>query len=138
MARMQERARRLRTGLAMAAATAAGAAVMMAPGTAQAAPAPSYSNCPTGDVCFYTGSNGTGKMCNWAGNDKDWRSGSEVCSWSATTNVRSIYNNGRRMDVAYYKAADHKGNRIGCTKKGKQGNLAGTYTLRSHKWLDKC
>ncbi|MGW0825183.1 peptidase inhibitor family I36 protein [Streptomyces sp. NPDC002845] len=126
-----------RATLAAGAALVAGAAVMIMPGTAQAA---SYSDCKKGDICFYTGYNGTGKMCSWDGNDSDWRGGSIRCSWAGTNNVKSVYNNGYnsgKKDVVYYKKADYK-DRVGCTKVGKQGNLAGTYKVRSHKWVTSC
>jgi Peptidase inhibitor family I36 len=132
--------------MAVAGTAVAGLAVIALPASAQAGPTASYSDCPKGDICFYTGKNGTGRMCNWEGNDSDWRRGAIRCSWSGTRNVRSVYNNGYdsgNKDVAYYVGANYKdsnGNprRIGCTKVGKQGNLAGTYKLRSHKWIRNC
>ncbi|MBB1242134.1 peptidase inhibitor family I36 protein [Streptomyces durbertensis] len=128
---------KFRATLAAGAAVAASAAVLMAPGTANAA---SYSDCKKGNICFYTGSNGTGHMCQWDGNDSDWRGGGITCSWAGTHNVKSVYNNGFASgykDVVYYTGANYQ-NRIGCTKVGNQGNLAGTYKLRSHKWVTSC
>ncbi len=127
----------LRTSLAAGTAAAAFAVVLVAPGTAQAA---SYDDCQSGDVCFYTGANGSGQMCAWDGDDPDWRTGAVKCTWAATTNVRSVYNNGTKgvyQDVVYYSGKDYT-NRIGCTKVGKKGNLTGTYRLRSHKWVTSC
>ena len=77
----------LRASLAAGTAAAAFAVVLVAPGTAQAA---SYDDCPPGDVCFYNGANGSGKMCKWDGDDPEWRNGAVYCRWAATDNVRSV------------------------------------------------
>jgi Peptidase inhibitor family I36 len=100
-------------------------------------PHASYSDCPAGDVCFYTGQNGTGSMCKWSVADPDWTSGSIVCSWATTHNVKSVYNHGTSSSfsgVRYYTQTNYNGS-IGCTRQGGQGNLAGTYQLRSHQWV---
>lgn len=100
--------------------------------------AASYSDCPKGDVCFYSGSNGTGNMCNWDVSDPDWRSGAITCF--GVTTPRSIYNNGYAGgydDVVYYINTGYN-DRIGCTRVGVQGNLAGTYVVRSHQWVTSC
>jgi hypothetical protein len=70
------------------------------------------ANCTAGNVCFYTGQNGTGSMCKWSNADNDWTAAPVICSWAKTNHV----------------------SRIGCTRQGVQGNLAGTYQLRSHEW----
>ena len=129
--------RTLRTVLAT---TAAAAAVALAlPGQAMAAPAePTAWECASGNVCFWTGYNGTGKRCAWSVADPDWQSGNIKCSWAATTNVRSVWNRGTSSSytgVAYYRNTDYNG-RIGCTRQGQRGNLAGTYKVRSHRWID--
>ncbi|WP_433531790.1 peptidase inhibitor family I36 protein [Micromonospora sp. CA-263727] len=93
--------------------------------------------CPSGNVCFWSGSNGTGSRCIWNGDDPDWRSGSAICSWSATSPVRSVFNNGRDpafSGVAYYLNTNY-GSRVGCTPQGARGNLTGTYSPRSHQWV---
>lgn len=70
---------------------------------------PVWGACAAGNVCFYTGSNGTGSKCSWSVADPDWRTGSIVCSWAATTNVRSVWNNGTSSSysgVRYYLSAN--------------------------------
>jgi hypothetical protein len=115
------------------------AAFATVPSAASAAPVlRAYSNCASGDICFYTGVNGTGQMCAWDGNAYSWH----ACSWGETTNVRSVVNKGTggagsRRHVVYYHDSGYI-NRIGCTKQGVQGNLAGTYTIGSHKWVASC
>ncbi len=77
-------------------------------------------------------------MCKWSDADPDWQKGAIVCSWSATTNVKSVYNAGTSTSltgVVYYSGADYT-TRKGCTKQQQGGNLAGTYKLRSHEWTD--
>ncbi|MEU0169564.1 peptidase inhibitor family I36 protein [Streptomyces iakyrus] len=130
------RALRTKAGLVTGVTLLAGLSlgVTSAPAQAQVR---TYS-CPSGDICFYSGDDGTGDRCNWDGNDNDWRNGATKCSWSADKNVRSVYNNGTSgMAVVYYGGANYE-TRKGCTTKGKKGNLAGTYKLRSHKWVSSC
>lgn len=128
------RALRSKAGIIAGSTLLAGIGLGVAATPAHAA----YSDCESGEICFYTGDNGTGKMCAWDGNDSDWRNGAVQCSWAADNNVRSVYNNGTSgKAVVYYSGANHE-NRKGCTTKGKKGNLAGTYKLRSHKWVNSC
>ncbi|MFD0417818.1 peptidase inhibitor family I36 protein [Streptomyces sp. NPDC127108] len=127
---------RVRLAFVGAAAVIAAAAL---PGSAQAADG--YDRCVSGDVCFFTGKDGGGRMCAWDWHDKDWTREPITCSWSGDVNVQSVFNNGKRtpdgkfQDVAYYEFTNYT-TRKGCTKLGKKGNLAGTYTLRSHQWLE--
>ncbi|MFK0181631.1 peptidase inhibitor family I36 protein [Streptomyces xanthochromogenes] len=127
---------RMRTtcGAALLAATAA-----LLPATAAHA-AGGYDRCVSGDICFFSGDNGSGSMCSWSGDDPDWRNGSIVCSWSADKNVKSVYNHGTVQaydHVVYYKGANYS-DRVGCENAGSKVNLAGTYHVRSHKWTTSC
>jgi hypothetical protein len=94
--------------------------------------------CNTYHICFWTGTNGTGSRCMWDIADPDWAGGAVVCSWALSRNVASVMNRGTSSDgstgVAYYTQANY-GSRIGCTRNQHGGNLAGTYKLRSHKWI---
>ncbi|MDQ0950181.1 hypothetical protein QFZ24_004104 [Streptomyces phaeochromogenes] len=130
------RALRTKVGLISGTTVFAGLGLGVTAAPAQAAAA-AYS-CPSGSICFYTKDDGGGDRCAWDGDDKDWRNGAIKCSWSADKKVRSVYNNGTSgKAVVYYNDSDYK-DRKGCTTKGKKGNLAGTYTLRSHKWVNGC
>lgn len=93
-------------------------------------------DCNSGNVCFWDGFGGTGGRCMWSVADPDWTSGSIACSWATTANVKSVYNAGTSSasGVAYYKNTGYN-NRVGCTRQGKKGDLAGTYQLRSHQWI---
>lgn len=93
-------------------------------------------SCPSGNVCFWDGANGTGNRCSWNIADSDWRGGLVTCSWSAQRPVRSIRNAGTSSasGVAYYLSRNYV-NRVGCTRQGSQGNLAGTYLVYSHRWV---
>ncbi|WP_033326168.1 peptidase inhibitor family I36 protein [Streptomyces yerevanensis] len=122
------------TAAAFAMSVAAVASFALPASTAQAAPA--AVDCQSGDVCFWTGPNFTGSKCSWNEADMDWRGGSVRCSWSATHNVKSVWNAGtssRFTGVVYYKGANGD-DRAGCTRQQHGGNLAGTYKLRSHEW----
>jgi hypothetical protein len=95
-------------------------------------------DCSRGNVCFWTGSNGTGSRCMWDTADADWTAGAVTCSWATTRVVKSVWNRGeikRLTGVAYYLKANYV-NRVGCTARGDRGNLAGTYYVRSHIWID--
>lgn len=128
--------RKVRSVSAAVGATALAAALSL-PGAAEAAPA-EWGACASGNVCFYTGYDGTGSKCSWSVADPDWTQGDTRCSWSQTTNVRSVWNRGTSSSytgVAYYQWADYN-TRKGCTVQGARGNLAGTYKLKSHRWID--
>jgi hypothetical protein len=134
-------------GSASAAAPAGSAAATLAAGPAGPAPATAWDSatgarlaqwsCNTGNVCFWTGPDGTGSRCTWSGADPDWATGSIVCSWALTQNVKSVWNRGTSSSftgVRYYLQTNYT-SPIGCTRQGQSGNLAGTYKLRSHKWI---
>jgi hypothetical protein len=91
-------------------------------------------SCPSGNVCFYTGRDGTGSRCAWSVADPDWWGGDIRCSWSAERAPLSIYNHGTSSSyngVVYYNP---NGVRMGCTRQGVAGNLSGDYKVRSHHW----
>jgi hypothetical protein len=121
-------------------ATAAAAAVLFVLGLA-APPAPASAadwvgSCTPGNVCFYSGPNGTGSKCSWSDKDPDWANGNVQCSWALTTNPRSVWNNGQStafQGVVYYRARDFK-DRAGCTRRWNRGNLVGDYRILSHEW----
>ncbi|WP_405554917.1 peptidase inhibitor family I36 protein [Streptomyces sp. NBC_01171] len=128
-----------------AAAVATAALTFILPNSASAAPAalaqPSAAqlaavDCAQGDVCFWSDFNFTGSKCAWDVADPDWQGGAVKCSWAATTNVRSVFNagTGSSSGVAFYSGTNYSG-RIGCTRNQQGGNLAGTYKVRSHKWI---
>lgn len=126
--------RKIRTILA---ASAAVAIVLSLAVPASADVAAAYS-CPSGHICFYTGDNGTGSRCSWDVDDPDWRNGAIQCSWAADYNVRSVFNNSTSPNftgVVYYLGANYE-DRVGCTRQGQSGNLAGTYKVRSHHWTN--
>ncbi|MBV1935932.1 peptidase inhibitor family I36 protein [Streptomyces sp. BV286] len=87
-----------------------------------------YSDCGSGWICFWSGSNGTGSRCQWSSalNPR----AREACSWMNNGTVtRSVYNR-TSYRYHYYRAFSYQ-DRIGSTLSGGQGNLAGTYTIGS-------
>jgi hypothetical protein len=124
--------------LVLSSASAAGAAASSSPST-NAVAAAAWSGCPVGDVCFWDGGNGTGARCQWAGEDNNWSVAPGVCSWASKgTPVKSVWNRGTSSaltGVVYYFSTNYQ-SRIGCTKQGQRGNLAGTYAPRSHRWIN--
>ncbi|PRY33482.1 peptidase inhibitor family I36 [Pseudosporangium ferrugineum] len=92
--------------------------------------------CPSGNVCVWTGSYGTGSRCLWSDADNDWQAGGIRCSWAASQPVRSIYNNGTNSSyagVALYRAANYQ-NFHWCVPQGTLRNDENVY-LRSHRWV---
>jgi hypothetical protein len=94
--------------------------------------------CPINHVCFWNQPNGRGRRCIWDVADPDWLNGSIQCSW-ARENVKSVFNNsgpegGHDWTGVVYYRQDRFRNRVGCTRNFQKGNLAGTYTVRSHEW----
>jgi hypothetical protein len=91
------------------------------------------NDCDSGMICFWTGRNRTGKKCTFSASDSDWRATPYRCSWAASSFVCSVLNKtGRR--IQYYKGANWSSTtRVGSTVAGGGGNLACSYTLRSHK-----
>ncbi|MGY3334421.1 hypothetical protein ACVW0K_000520 [Streptomyces filamentosus] len=127
-----------RLRLAAAGAAVLTASVLLAPtAPAAAAPtAPAAWNCNDGSFCVYSGTNGTGSVCAWSGDDPDWNNGTSRCSWSPRTRVRSAYNHGLSgAAVSAYTAVDLGGTKVFCLRQGGKTNLPGSGTfLRSHTW----
>ncbi|MEV0784965.1 peptidase inhibitor family I36 protein [Streptomyces sp. NPDC050423] len=128
---------------ALGATLALGSALSTGSGAVAATPAgttAAWGGCAVGDICVYSGANGTGSVCAWDGDDLDWRGGTVQCSWSGSKNVLSVWNRGTGGDgsyrhVKFYKGADYKGYN-GCVHQGAKGNT-GSH-LRSHKWATSC
>jgi hypothetical protein len=120
--------------------------IMLMTGTTTAAHAQALAawDCPAGDVCVYSGFDGTGSRCNWANQDSDWSAAPIVCSWAATTNVRSVYNRGQStsyLGVLLYKTPNFNFNDIwSCIGQGKRftfiSGLADGVRLASHRWTN--
>jgi hypothetical protein len=89
-------------------------------------------DCPSGDICFYDATGGTGNRCNWSVSDPDWTSGQAKCSWAQTRNVKSVYNHAD-WSVSYFLQKNFQ-SKIGSTQPGVKGNLTGTYKLLSHQF----
>ncbi|MET8976857.1 peptidase inhibitor family I36 protein [Streptomyces sp. NPDC004539] len=123
------------TAQAQASAPAPAAPASVAPGQAMGFDTSSgevgilaYSDCPSGWICFWSGSGGTGSRCQWSSalNPR----AREECSWMNNGTVtRSVYNR-TSYRYHYYRAFSYQ-DRIGSTLSGGQGNLAGTYTIGS-------
>jgi hypothetical protein len=110
-----------------------------------------YHRCPRDSVCFFSEHNGKGDMCSWRGDDPNWQAGEETCAWAADGPVRSVFNNlaeeRKNRDVAYYRGTDfqpagydraREAQRTGCDRINSMDNLAGTYSPRSHRLVDRC
>ncbi|MGW2641163.1 peptidase inhibitor family I36 protein [Streptomyces sp. NPDC001348] len=132
--------RRGRRALAAAALTfATGALGLIAPNTASASTQAAW-DCPSGNLCVWTGSNGTGHRCNWSDADPDWWNGSIQCSWSDTQNVGSAKNNGTSSSynfVVLYTGANYSGDYYCLAQHGDTWSDVGI-RFRSHRWRTTC
>lgn len=109
-------------------------ATVAAPASA-ARPLPAWE-CPSGNVCVWTGTYGTGSRCLWSNADNDWQANPVRCSWSASQPVRSIFNNGTSSQyagVALYRASGYQ-NFHWCVPQGSVRNDENVF-LRSHRWV---
>ncbi|MGI5365206.1 peptidase inhibitor family I36 protein [Streptomyces iakyrus] len=122
---------RVRTALSGVAVAAL--AVVVMPGNTQAAEARDQG-CPTGFVCFYTGSFGSGDRCQWSEDDPDRYDGPVRCSWIGAEPVRSIRNQGS-TPVAVHRQRDFAGPSV-CVVPGATVNVVDRF--RSHRWVDSC
>ncbi|NEC33811.1 peptidase inhibitor family I36 protein [Streptomyces rubrogriseus] len=100
----------------------------MAPMAAASGRQAAYT-CSAGYFCLYTGQDGSGSRCQFSERTADT---AVYCSWGATTNVRSVYNNSD-YTVTFYKTVNFN-NRVGSTAPHSGGNLTGTYQIRSLTW----
>ncbi|MFF4488717.1 peptidase inhibitor family I36 protein [Streptomyces sp. NPDC001544] len=132
--------RRGRRALAAAAITfATGALGLIAPNTASASTQAAW-DCPSGDLCVWTGSNGTGSRCTWSNADPDWWSGSIQCSWSDTQNVGSAKNSGTSSSYGYvvlYTGANYTGDGYCIAQHGDTWPGLNV-RFRSHRWEASC
>ncbi len=112
--------------------------------TAQTTAALAAWDCPVGDLCVWSGYDGTGSRCNWANADNDWMNAPVTCSWSGYNKVKSIYNRGQStsyLGVMLYENINYNSNDIwGCIAQGKKmsfisGISDGVY-LASHRWTN--
>lgn len=90
-----------------------------------------YEDCGWGEICFYTGRDGTGDKCSWTSYDENWSEGSVQCSWAGSQNVCSVFNK-TSVRFEYFRSANYI-NRIGSTGGWSGGNLACNYKLASHR-----
>ncbi|MFF8286797.1 peptidase inhibitor family I36 protein [Streptomyces albus] len=120
--------RKLRGVLAVA-----GAGLMlgaMAPVAAASGQQAAAYRCSPGYFCLYTGEGGSGLRCQFSERTEDT---ARECSWAASTNVKSVYNNSEAGTVTFYRSVNF-GDRVGSTRALSGGNLTGTYKIRSLTW----
>lgn len=132
--------RRGRRALVAASLTFATAALGLIAPNAASASAQAAWDCPSGNLCIWTGNNGTGSRCTWSNADSDWYSGSVQCSWADNQVVGSAKNSGTSSSYNYvilYEGANY-GYPGYCIEQhgGTWANL--DVKLRSHRWRASC
>ncbi|MFC0625327.1 peptidase inhibitor family I36 protein [Kribbella deserti] len=92
--------------------------------------------CSIGEICFFSGTDGTGRVCSWTGADDDWLAGTVTCPWARTDSAESVRNNITNTaftGIRYYISTAYR-NTVGCIPRGARGNLQTSRLLRSHNW----
>lgn len=94
-------------------------------------------SCTPGDLCVWRTSNGSAGRCSWTNRDNDWWNQPTVCSWSRTTPVRAVFNNGRSSNagVCLYPAPNFGGNIAYFFEQGETQEDYPHVIFRSHKWV---
>ncbi|WP_217545698.1 peptidase inhibitor family I36 protein [Streptomyces sp. GbtcB6] len=128
--------RRGRRALVAAALTFATAALgLIAPSAASASTQAAW-DCPSGDLCVWTGIGGTGSRCTWSNADADWYYAPTVCSWADDQVVGSAKNSGTSSSynwVILYTDANYTGVCYAIAQHG--GTLPNlNHWFRSHRW----
>ncbi|MEU6195233.1 peptidase inhibitor family I36 protein [Streptomyces sp. NPDC047061] len=136
--RTPRRGRRTLAAAALAIATTA--LGLIAPSAASASTQAAW-DCPSGDLCIWTGTAGTGSRCTWSNADVDWYNAPVVCSWADDQVVGSAKNNGTSSSydwVVLYDGANYGGTR--CWFIAQHGDTASNINLkfRSHRWSSIC
>ncbi|WP_328315577.1 peptidase inhibitor family I36 protein [Streptomyces sp. NBC_00388] len=121
--------RRLRS-FALASVAAAVALGIAPTASAVVAPSARVYPCTPGYFCIYSDWNGGGTLCQWSQESK--ANTADDCSFiQRGHNVRSVRNNTNHR-VQYYTQTNHH-SRVGSTPSGGEGNLQGSYQIRSFK-----
>jgi hypothetical protein len=114
-------------GIRTKAAAAAGALLLAGVGVGLGA-APAHaakSDCPSGALCVWTGTNYSGTMGKVFGNNND------LTMYYAFNNAKSLYNNGNSCDVTIYTGTNRSGYRI-TVYRGDAYNLSDTSVFRNN------
>ncbi|MET9459932.1 peptidase inhibitor family I36 protein [Streptomyces canus] len=133
--------RRGRRALIATAITFALAALgLIAPSSASASAQAAW-DCPSGNLCIWTGTAGTGSRCTWTNADTDWYRAPVVCSWADDRVVGSAKNNGTSSSydwVVLYDGANYGGTT--CYFIAQHGDTWSNlnFKLRSHRWSSIC
>ncbi|MEV6764240.1 peptidase inhibitor family I36 protein [Streptomyces sp. NPDC051105] len=112
---------------------------LIAPSAASASTQAAW-DCPSGDLCVWTGTAGTGSRCTWANADADWYNTPTVCSWADNQVVGSAKNSGTSSSynwVILYTGANYTGTGYCIAQHGDTwANL--NVKFRSHRWEASC
>ncbi|WP_338494348.1 protein kinase [Streptomyces sp. SJL17-4] len=129
----------------LAALTAAGLGLntlLNGPDRPETGTAAGYERCTARSVCFFSGADGGGEMCEWEHDQPDWSDTGTGCDWALTRTPRSVFNNGGAdpagyVDVAYFADKDWKDD-LGCVRRGERRDLALDRPIASHIWAKDC
>jgi Peptidase inhibitor family I36 len=98
---------------------------------------PLVLSCPGGSLCVWPVADGSSSRCSWNNADNDWRNAPVVCSWSSSSTVKAVYNNGTSPNyagVCLYRGANHTSYETFVAQGGTK-TFAISPLLRSHKWV---
>lgn len=100
-------------GMALAAVVASTGLVGFTAGPASAA----WSDCPSGYLCAWTGTNATGTM------GKVQYNNTNLLQYNAFNNARSVYNNGASCSVTIFTGVSYTGTSVNLPRKTGYANL---------------
>ncbi|NUT96500.1 MAG: hypothetical protein HOY78_31175 [Saccharothrix sp.] len=93
-------------------------------------------SCSAGNLCVWPVTDGSRNRCSWVNRDNDWWNTPVVCSWSSSSPVKAIYNNGTSSEydgVCLYRGANYTSPEVWVPQGAQATNSTGVI-LRSHKW----
>jgi peptidase inhibitor family I36 len=93
--------------------------------------------CPSSNMCAWPVSDGSRNRCSWVNRDADWQTAPVTCSWSSSSPVWAVYNNGTSTSyagVCLYANANYTNWQIWVARGVSVGGLPGV-RIRSHKWV---
>lgn len=94
-------------------------------------------SCPGSNMCAWPVSDGSRNRCSWTNADVDWQSAPVTCSWSSSSPVWAVYNNGTSQSyagVCLYAGANYANWQIWVARGVSVSGLPGV-KIRSHKWV---
>lgn len=94
-------------------------------------------SCPGSNMCAWPVPDDSRDRCAWTNADRDWQAAPVTCSWSSSSAVWAVHNNGTSQSyagVCLYAGANYANWQIWV---GRGVSVSGlpSVKIRSHKWV---